>query len=91
MFSLNVFSSPFGQQTTGDTSGSGNSLLFSGLGGQPSAEKANTNVFGSTQTFSADPASSTGMLDHIESLITILLSWNYIPTMFYLCTTSVSS
>ncbi|XP_050389460.1 nuclear pore complex protein Nup214 isoform X2 [Patella vulgata] len=32
-------------------SGGGGGGLFSGLGGQPSAEKASTNVFGATQSF----------------------------------------
>ncbi|KAK6194862.1 hypothetical protein SNE40_000400 [Patella caerulea] len=36
---------------TGGGGGGGGGGLFSGLGGQPSAEKASTNVFGATQSF----------------------------------------
>ncbi|XP_069120007.1 nuclear pore complex protein Nup214-like isoform X2 [Argopecten irradians] len=66
----NQSSTLFGQATTtqagfGQSSSqnqaSGDGGMFSGLGGQPSAEKANTNVFGSPSTFGtpAAPGSST--------------------------------
>lgn len=42
-------SSSFGQSEGG---------MFSGLGGQPSAERAGTNVFGATQTFGSSTSAA---------------------------------
>ncbi|XP_053380901.1 nuclear pore complex protein Nup214-like isoform X2 [Mercenaria mercenaria] len=53
-------SSPFGQSSTDTTSG-GNGGMFSGLGGKPSAEKANTNVFGTAQPFGSSQANTQGL------------------------------
>ncbi|XP_033727841.1 nuclear pore complex protein Nup214-like [Pecten maximus] len=56
----NTTQSGFGQSPS-QSQASGDGGLFSGLGGQPSAEKANTNVFGSPSTFgtSATPGTAT--------------------------------
>lgn len=37
--------------------------MFSGLGGQPSAEKASTNVFGTSQSFGSPTTTGTGKYD----------------------------
>ncbi|XP_041368937.1 nuclear pore complex protein Nup214-like isoform X2 [Gigantopelta aegis] len=47
--------------TEGSVFGGGGGGLFGGLGGKPSAEKANTNVFGGNQTFGAAGESQSSL------------------------------
>ncbi|XP_021352672.1 nuclear pore complex protein Nup214-like isoform X2 [Mizuhopecten yessoensis] len=55
--------SPFSQtQSSSQNQASGDGGLFSGLGGQPSAEKANTNVFGSPSSFGSSDQPGTASL-----------------------------
>jgi hypothetical protein len=54
------FSSSFGQAATTSSSGGGTFVgsMLGGLGGQPSAERASTNVFSSTSFGSSSTTSS---------------------------------